>query len=67
MSRTRWSAARCCVALLAEGVGRNSLQAWTIRGLSPVALLAEGVGRNDVRSEGSVINKQGRPPRGGRG
>ena len=54
------------VALLAEGVDRNSL---TVAGFGvepPVALLAEGVDRNTE----NWIEKLGlpsRPPRGGRG
>ena len=53
------------VALLAEGVDRNSEQAldyW----MYGVALLAEGVDRNPVQ-EAEVNPAPGRPPRGGRG
>ena len=53
------------VALLAEGVDRNSVQASACASYS-VALLAEGVDRNsevDTCDEGVL----GRPPRGGRG
>ena len=36
------------VALLAEGVGRNSVEAGVTSAPAEVALLAEGVGRNPV-------------------
>ena len=35
-----------CVALLAEGVGRNMESKWKPSLIVKVALLAEGVGRN---------------------
>ena len=53
------------VALLAEGVDRNSLT-WALEQYQQVALLAEGVDRNYARS-GKPHNRLGRPPRGGRG
>ena len=43
----RWSKSFRLVALLAEGVDRNSTS-WTLTGPSTVALLAEGVDRNAV-------------------
>ena len=53
------------VALLAEGVDRNTLV--TPRACCPlVALLAEGVDRNTER-EDKVAERNCRPPRGGRG
>ena len=53
------------VALLAEGVDRNTVSTYPCRSI-PVALLAEGVDRNydDCRTYDLYI---GRPPRGGRG
>ena len=53
------------VALLAEGVGRNLLNACRLL-QADVALLAEGVGRNRVHINisGQAVS---RPPRGGRG
>ena len=54
------------VALLAEGVDRNTMTAIGITGTLDVALLAEGVDRNTTpeRQELRVVC---RPPRGGRG
>ena len=55
------------VALLAEGVDRNSTMVAPPEGGIHVALLAEGVDRND-RPGGFVdIIIPRRPPRGGRG
>ena len=54
------------VALLAEGVDRNSLAASCSHIASSVALLAEGVDRN-IRLELSRRSFWSRPPRGGRG
>ena len=54
------------VALLAEGVDRNSPYAWTCTILIRVALLAEGVDRNEVNKPPCAASA-GRPPRGGRG
>ena len=53
------------VALLAEGVDRNSHHA-TREATTLVALLAEGVDRNQS-FEPIGITTDGRPPRGGRG
>ena len=53
------------VALLAEGVDRNSV-AEAISYIAQVALLAEGVDRNQSLKV-AVINYECRPPRGGRG
>ena len=55
----------CDVALLAEGVDRNSCS--LLFGLRPcVALLAEGVDRNRFLTD-KVVKGLRRPPRGGRG
>ena len=54
------------VALLAEGVDRNSGMAGGITKALSVALLAEGVDRN-MDSQKDVWGDFGRPPRGGRG
>ena len=54
------------VALLAEGVDRNSDEDLQSKYHVDVALLAEGVDRNRVRSS-SGVRKSSRPPRGGRG
>ena len=54
------------VALLAEGVDRNTLQEAFTDTEGKVALLAEGVDRN-VTAFDPVMQNQGRPPRGGRG
>ena len=53
------------VALLAEGVDRNSSPRIRKRN-PPVALLAEGVDRN-IRDTPERRRCYGRPPRGGRG
>ena len=53
------------VALLAEGVDRNS-RFWILCSSIQVALLAEGVDRN-FDGELAVGDLLGRPPRGGRG
>ena len=53
------------VALLAEGVDRNSLSVMFDR-MNVVALLAEGVDRNVQRPQRQFL-RRGRPPRGGRG
>ena len=53
------------VALLAEGVDRNSI-AFTALCRSFVALLAEGVDRNRNLLH-NRLRLNGRPPRGGRG
>ena len=54
------------VALLAEGVDRNTSYVGSEWGLRNVALLAEGVDRNwQVKAERT--NNYSRPPRGGRG
>ena len=56
---------RTRVALLAEGVDRNSrFPGWAMNFL--VALLAEGVDRNCIASVRGVGSRR-RPPRGGRG
>ena len=54
------------VALLAEGVDRNTLPTGNPMAAQRVALLAEGVDRNvDIARD---LNEKGsRPPRGGRG
>ena len=54
------------VALLAEGVDRNSVEETLTRNPKSVALLAEGVDRN-FHAIALVIVSTGRPPRGGRG
>ena len=54
------------VALLAEGVDRNTLQARTQSDELNVALLAEGVDRN-LRQSKIIRQQRRRPPRGGRG
>ena len=54
------------VALLAEGVDRNSVYAAFAGACAAVALLAEGVDRNCV-FDAPVPLVIGRPPRGGRG
>ena len=65
---TAWTVAECrkLVALLAEGVGRNSVDEYGFFIAYQVALLAEGVGRNFLRH---FFDKRNfcRPPRGGRG
>ena len=54
------------VALLAEGVGRNSVISAFQHLVQAVALLAEGVGRNKAQSK-DAVSENSRPPRGGRG
>ena len=54
------------VALLAEGVDRNSIRLYRVPVYRVVALLAEGVDRNEKKYE-EVTGKSRRPPRGGRG
>ena len=54
------------VALLAEGVDRNSFSFSNRPVFSSVALLAEGVDRNCLLVDG-LVKYQCRPPRGGRG
>ena len=54
------------VALLAEGVDRNSFKIPQIPQLATVALLAEGVDRNPVQRRRGRPDVR-RPPRGGRG
>ena len=54
------------VALLAEGVDRNSLVIVQPRSARAVALLAEGVDRN-IDAAIKEMDEVGRPPRGGRG
>ena len=54
------------VALLAEGVDRNSGVQRVYFRFSVVALLAEGVDRNHFGAV-ALIPQAGRPPRGGRG
>ena len=56
---------KCYVALLAEGVDRNSIVGAGVYA-KQVALLAEGVDRNPFTSCSEKI-APGRPPRGGRG
>ena len=53
------------VALLAEGVDRNS-DIYMRANEDPVALLAEGVDRNPAKVW-IYVDEAGRPPRGGRG
>ena len=53
------------VALLAEGVDRNTVNA-VEEMIENVALLAEGVDRNKDGKK-SLLEVDGRPPRGGRG
>ena len=55
------------VALLAEGVDRNTYTVPNGRDHAPVALLAEGVDRNLICEEPFLLADAGRPPRGGRG
>ena len=65
----RWTQKnRSCgeVALLAEGVDRNSFTSSFFSSGFGVALLAEGVDRNRIMSKG-IGEKYRRPPRGGRG
>ena len=54
------------VALLAEGVDRNTACVGYLITYAGVALLAEGVDRNIMQDERG-IEVPGRPPRGGRG
>ena len=54
------------VALLAEGVDRNSFRFVVLAFYVNVALLAEGVDRN-ARKITARPQRLGRPPRGGRG
>ena len=54
------------VALLAEGVDRNTASTVMQSFTKKVALLAEGVDRN-ASLKIAVINYESRPPRGGRG
>ena len=54
------------VALLAEGVDRNTKQYAIAEQALEVALLAEGVDRNHTYMP-DMIDLMGRPPRGGRG
>ena len=54
------------VALLAEGVDRNSPTISITLG-GEVALLAEGVDRNRDKNRELWLNSESRPPRGGRG
>ena len=54
------------VALLAEGVDRNTYTVPNGRDHAPVALLAEGVDRNTFSPRASP-KALCRPPRGGRG
>ena len=54
------------VALLAEGVDRNSQICEWAMAQDIVALLAEGVDRNNERDD-KVAERNCRPPRGGRG
>ena len=54
------------VALLAEGVDRNSQICEWAMAQDIVALLAEGVDRN-LQGPAHRAGRQGRPPRGGRG
>ena len=55
------------VALLAEGVDRNTSNGEVSDGPLDVALLAEGVDRNAGAFAVPVAVAGGRPPRGGRG
>ena len=55
------------VALLAEGVDRNSVSDTIVLKADTVALLAEGVDRNRVDDGAFLTVNVGRPPRGGRG
>ena len=64
--RTGMEAVYRLVALLAEGVDRNSSQNATMLS-THVALLAEGVDRNLAGMEVQERLTEGRPPRGGRG
>ena len=54
------------VALLAEGVDRNTSSLKMKQCSGEVALLAEGVDRN-IALEAECAGVTGRPPRGGRG
>ena len=54
------------VALLAEGVDRNTVAVTLVSKTLSVALLAEGVDRNRNNRQDRLGNL-GRPPRGGRG
>ena len=54
------------VALLAEGVDRNSRVIYNLNQSYSVALLAEGVDRNSTTPR-FCTPREGRPPRGGRG
>ena len=54
------------VALLAEGVDRNTLTGAGAVEAGTVALLAEGVDRNSVKVKSNQYRIR-RPPRGGRG
>ena len=54
------------VALLAEGVDRNTLRRMVDWEKPDVALLAEGVDRNTAALK-DKLDGIGRPPRGGRG
>ena len=54
------------VALLAEGVDRNSTCSSKMLAAMIVALLAEGVDRNSIFRP-RLLTSKSRPPRGGRG
>ena len=54
------------VALLAEGVDRNTVTGYILSVILIVALLAEGVDRNRLDAV-QELDEAGRPPRGGRG
>ena len=54
------------VALLAEGVDRNTALPVADKAKKEVALLAEGVDRN-YEKQYVMLDTLGRPPRGGRG
>ena len=57
---------RFAVALLAEGVDRNSYKTVAFNWVKQVALLAEGVDRNLNMASDAALQLC-RPPRGGRG
>ena len=65
MARTAPARTRKAVALLTEGVGRNSFLALPDL-VHRVALLTEGVGRNSAAGQ-AFSGANGRPPHGGRG
>ena len=65
MAKPSGTSGQAAVALLAEGVDRNTSKPMKHE-LPRVALLAEGVDRNN-RNVARINARTSRPPRGGRG